>query len=142
MFATMRFLLCNSTLLLPNVMMIFPVMFYSLLIIFILMFIDMFPGKSFQKDLGQFAGKHVDPHDSPCGFTCMITDNDLQEEDLPGIFVIGDLGVGIGKDFVFGCSLTVTSIDVYRVERLSHSSFLRSALPWWLSSYFSTRKRP
>ncbi|KAI1796532.1 hypothetical protein LXA43DRAFT_1057813 [Ganoderma leucocontextum] len=48
---------------------------------------------SFQRDLGQFAGKHIDANDSPGGTTCMITVNDLADDDQPGYFMIVQKGL-------------------------------------------------
>ncbi|KAI1783362.1 hypothetical protein LXA43DRAFT_1067729 [Ganoderma leucocontextum] len=48
---------------------------------------------SFQRDLGQFAGKHIDANDSPGGTTCMITVNDLADNDQPGYFMIVQKGL-------------------------------------------------
>ena len=53
-------------------------------------------GDSFKSDLGQFAGKHIDQHDSYGGVTCMTTLSDLDETDQAGYFIVGDLGVAIG----------------------------------------------
>ena len=55
------------------------------------------PDTSFGNDLGGFAGKHVDGRDCPCGFTCMLTHNDIQEDEEPGFFIILDLGIAIGQ---------------------------------------------
>ena len=50
-------------------------------------------------DFGSFGGKHVDGHDSPGGFTSMITFGDIAEDEDPGVFIVGDLGVVIGAFF-------------------------------------------
>lgn len=50
-----------------------------------------------QADFGSFGGKHVDEHDSVAGVTSMITYSDLEVDDHPGWFVVGDLGVAVGK---------------------------------------------
>ncbi len=59
------------------------------------MLADTSPADHFQRDLGQFAGKHVDEHDSAGGYTCMISMNRLSETDSPGFFM-ADIGVAIG----------------------------------------------
>ncbi|KAM5530367.1 hypothetical protein V8D89_015968 [Ganoderma adspersum] len=41
---------------------------------------------SFKWDLGQFAGKHIDQHNSYGGVTCMTTLSDLDETDQAGYF--------------------------------------------------------
>ena len=51
----------------------------------------------FDMDLGKFAGKHVDVHDSEGGYTCMIAMNDLAPGEHPGYFMIGELGIVIGE---------------------------------------------
>ena len=49
----------------------------------------------FKKQLGQFAGKHQDEHDSEGGVTCMLTMSDLVDTDEPGYFLHGELGIAI-----------------------------------------------
>ncbi len=56
---------------------------------------DLALAEHFQRDLGQFAGKHVDEHDSAGAYTCMISMNSLSETDSPGYFM-ADIGVAIG----------------------------------------------
>ena len=53
-------------------------------------------GDSFKLDLGQFARKHIDQHESYRGVMCMTTLSDLDETDQAGYFIVGDLGVAIG----------------------------------------------
>ena len=55
-----------------------------------------------QADFGSFGGKHVDEHDCVGGVTSMITFSDLDDEDCPGFFVVGDLGVAIRTSTVIG----------------------------------------
>ncbi|KAI0744660.1 hypothetical protein C8Q76DRAFT_789156 [Earliella scabrosa] len=50
-----------------------------------------------QADFGAFGGKHVDDKDSPAGFTSMIT-YELDGEDHPGHFIVGDLGIAVLLD--------------------------------------------
>ena len=58
-----------------------------------------------QKDFGSFGGKHVDEHDSPGGNTAMITFSDIDEDagEDPGRFIVGDLGVAVGKSSWLFC---------------------------------------
>ena len=48
-----------------------------------------------QADFGSFGGKHIDEHDCEGGITSMITYSDLDEDDDPGYFIVGDLGVAV-----------------------------------------------
>ena len=48
-----------------------------------------------QQDFGSFGGKHIDEHDSVGGITSMITYSDLADDDHPGYFIVGDLGVAV-----------------------------------------------
>ena len=50
-----------------------------------------------KEDFGSFGGKHVDEHDSPGGFTSMITYGDTAPDEHPGMFIVGDLGVAAGQ---------------------------------------------
>ena len=50
-----------------------------------------------QADFGSFGGKHIDDHDCEGGITSMITYSDLDEDDDPGRFIVGDLGVAVGE---------------------------------------------
>ncbi|KAI0681802.1 hypothetical protein C8T65DRAFT_751241 [Cerioporus squamosus] len=55
---------------------------------------DALAADHFSRDLGQFAGKHVDEHDSAGAYTCMISMNRLSENDRPGFFM-ANIGVAI-----------------------------------------------
>lgn len=48
-----------------------------------------------KKDFGSFGGKHLDDNDSVGAYTSMITCSDIAEDEDPGAFIIGDLGVAI-----------------------------------------------
>ena len=49
----------------------------------------------FEEDLGPLAAMHIDPNDSPGGYTCMITLSHVALEDDPGWFMLAELGVAI-----------------------------------------------
>ncbi|KAI0716827.1 hypothetical protein C8Q76DRAFT_616910, partial [Earliella scabrosa] len=48
-----------------------------------------------KEDFGSFGGKHIDEHDCIGGYTSMITHSDLDDDDHPGYFIIGDLGIAV-----------------------------------------------
>ena len=50
-----------------------------------------------QAEFGNFGGKHIDDNDCPGGITSMITYSDLDDDDHPGYFLIGDLGLAVRK---------------------------------------------
>ena len=54
-------------------------------------------GESFKSDLGGFGEPHIDCHDSPGGWTVMISKSDLAPGERPGWFIVADLGAVIGK---------------------------------------------
>ena len=58
-------------------------------------------------DFGNFGGKHVDHNDSPGGFTSMITYGDIADDEDPGVFIVGDLGVAIGTLLVLYRTLSL-----------------------------------
>ncbi len=60
-------------------------------------FADVLSASEFQDDLGPLAGMHVDEHDSPGGYTCMITFSDLDQDDHPGWFMLAEVGAAIRK---------------------------------------------
>ena len=51
-------------------------------------------------DFGSFGGKHIDNHDCPGAFTSMLTWTDVADDEHPGVFIVGDLGVVIGLSSV------------------------------------------
>lgn len=58
---------------------------------------DLSSDEAFRKDLGQFAGKHIDFRDNPGGITTMISMHKLAADEDPGYFMIAELGVAIGE---------------------------------------------
>ncbi|KAI0709813.1 hypothetical protein C8Q76DRAFT_798600 [Earliella scabrosa] len=73
-----------------------------------------------QQDFGSFGGKHVDEHDSVGGITSMITYSDLADDDHPGYFIVGDLGVAV---------LLLSFIIINFCGRHFHGSYPPTAAP-------------
>ena len=54
------------------------------------------PVSRMKEDLGSFGGKHIDDHDSPGGYTSMITYSNIAPDEHPGMFIVSDLGIAVG----------------------------------------------
>ena len=63
--------------------------------------------ESLAAQLGPFGVPHADERDSPAGLTAMICNSDLDDDILPGYFMIGELGIAVGKDTI----LTITHMN-------------------------------
>ncbi|KAI0739287.1 hypothetical protein C8Q80DRAFT_1124618 [Daedaleopsis nitida] len=59
---------------------------------------DSLAGEHLKKEFGNFGGKHLDHNDSEGGYPSMVTYGDIAEEEEPGVFIVGDLGVAINLD--------------------------------------------
>ncbi|KAI0741221.1 hypothetical protein C8Q76DRAFT_791562 [Earliella scabrosa] len=94
---------------------------------------DALANEAFRKDLGQFAGKHIDFRDNPGGITTMISMHKLAADEDPGYFMIAELGVAIEQH---GLVMTCFS------GLLHHGSFPPTARPGKAPSPKSVRFAP
>ncbi|KAI0753010.1 hypothetical protein C8Q80DRAFT_1267456 [Daedaleopsis nitida] len=55
-------------------------------------------GAQLKQEFGNFGGKHLNHNDSERGYTSMITYTDVDVDEDPGVFIVGNLGVAIVLD--------------------------------------------